>query len=74
MLHHQGTELNTNPLPSTGLQLTDCVCHCVRQWCIMVMAHSSGTNNQQKGLVQNLVWPDFDGIEMLTHFNTYTDV
>ena len=23
MLHHQGTELNTNSLPSTGLELTD---------------------------------------------------
>ena len=69
MLHHQGTVEHKplTPLPSTGLKLADCVWHCFRQWGIMVMARSSGTNNKTKGLtnnqikgvVQNIGWSDF---------------
>ena len=68
MLHHQGTVEHKplTPLPSTGLKLADCVWHCFRQWGIMVMARSSGTNNKKrvdkqskKGLVENIGWSDF---------------
>ena len=50
MLHHQGTVEHKplTPLPSTGLKLTDCVWHCLRQWGKMVMARSSGTNNKKR--------------------------
>ena len=45
MLHHlKRTSITEHkPLPSTGLDLTDCVYRRVRQWSMTVMARSSGT-------------------------------